>query len=387
MFVPGLEDAGEISRVLLARHEQTMRVRDLSPRTITERRRAVLRLARWLRRHRDVADPVHATRADLVEWQFGLAGGQDYRYTERSHVGQYYAWLYAEGYIDSDPAAALPRGRKPKHLPRPMTEQVLTAALARTDDPRILLALVLAAWCGLRCSEIAGLVREDIVDDDPEAAYVVVRHGKGDKPRTVDIGPGVVAVLHTIGLPAYGPVIVRRDGRRGPVLGKTLSNQVSAYLRDTVGTDSRLHAGRHRYATQLYARSLDMRLVADMLGHASTQTTQIYVDLVEHRGREAAKAMDETLPDRLAPVHDLEERRRRRAEDRRDERGGEQGGGEDTGRSGGSGGGAGHRDEPRRATRPAGTVISPLPGICLEPEAVACHHRDRDDRAHPDRTR
>ena len=137
--------------------------------------------------------------------------------------------------------------------------------------------LVLAAWAGLRAMELAALRREDVHEhDDPP--MLVVRDGKGQKGRAVPLSRLVLDELapildaHDSAHPWLFPS--RLDHRRSVSAG-TVSNLANEHLR-SLGNPDTLHSLRHRFASELYRVTLDLRLCQEMLGHASPATTAIY---------------------------------------------------------------------------------------------------------------
>lgn len=76
-------------------------------------------------------------------------------------------------------------------------------------------------------------------------------------------------------MPKRGPVIRRLDGNHGAVSPSLVSTVANKHLHD-LGIPDTLHSLRHRAATELYRHTKDIRLVGDILGHASPATTAIY---------------------------------------------------------------------------------------------------------------
>jgi integrase len=138
---------------------------------------------------------------------------------------------------------------------------------------RSILALAaLAALAGLRASEIALLDRADVLDSAVPPVLLVM-DGKGGHQRVVPLAVELVEVLRADGLPASGPLFAKRDGR--PIHRARVSGLASEYLRE-LGVTGTLHSLRHWFATELYRQSNDLRLVQEMLGHASPSTTAGY---------------------------------------------------------------------------------------------------------------
>ena len=201
-----------------------------------------------------------------------------------------------EGLVEVDQSAAVkppvPARRLPKALP---VEEVaaLIAAVAE-DTPRGLrdrALLELLYGTGARISEAVGL---DVDDIDPADAAVLLR-GKGDKDRVVPVGRMALAALSDY-LVRGRPALVAA-GRGTPALfvnsrGGRLTRQSAwtvlrrAAERAGVTTPVSPHTLRHSFATHLLDGGADVRVVQELLGHASVATTQLYTLVTVERLRE-----------------------------------------------------------------------------------------------------
>jgi integrase/recombinase XerC len=132
--------------------------------------------------------------------------------------------------------------------------------------------LLLAAFAGLRCQEIAGLERDDVIEAKD---LLRVRHGKGQKERVLPLHPDVMAALRALPMPQTGPLFLRPSGAaHTPV---TVSEAMRDYLRRICGIDATAHQLRHWFATEVYASSKDIRVTQELLGHSNPATTARYV--------------------------------------------------------------------------------------------------------------
>ena len=196
----------------------------------------------------------------------------------------------AEGIIALDVARAVnpptPSRRLPKSLPLDDVLALLEGAGGDSpaDGPltlrnRALLEVLYST--GARISEAVGL---DLDDIDTEARSVLLR-GKGGKQRLVPVGRPAIAALDAY-LVRGRPELVRR-GRGGPAIflnarGGRLSRQSAwqvlqdAAERAGIAAAVSPHTLRHSFATHLLDGGADVRVVQEMLGHASVTTTQIY---------------------------------------------------------------------------------------------------------------
>jgi integrase/recombinase XerD len=224
----------------------------------------------------------------------------------------FYRFAYGEGLIAIDVAAQLDLPRPTRLLPETLTveetERLLDAAGGDTEgegeqEPavrtthdvrdRALLELLYAA--GLRISEATGLDRDDLSFD---GAFVRVV-GKGDKERLVPVGDVALDWLRRW---ADGPRERLLElghatlGRGGPLFlgdrgGRLARQQAWAAVKRAAaraGLAERVspHTLRHSFATHLLEGGADLRVVQELLGHASISTTQLYTHLTGERIRD-----------------------------------------------------------------------------------------------------
>ena len=190
------------------------------------------------------------------------------RYHWISHLHAFYKWALLNDLCDQDPTISIDRPRLERLLPRPISEADLQLAL--DDADRLMRAwLSLAAYAGLRCAEIAGLQRHDVIDGDALLRVM----GKGRKERMVPMGCKVRDALEDYGMPRRGYLFTRPRG--APYPAAMVSREIAVYL-ESRGIDATAHQLRHRFGTRVYRQSHDLRLTQELLGHASPVTTAQY---------------------------------------------------------------------------------------------------------------
>jgi len=207
----------------------------------------------------------------------------------------YFRWGLRRGLIGDDPARRLSAPTAPGRLPAVLTPRELTAllgepaspgadgtlaaALRRRDDA--VLELLYAA--GLRVAELCGLDRVDL--DLPGRSVTVL--GKGGKQRRLPVHDRAVAAVDAwlddgrarLAGPASPPGAVflnRRGNRLSP-------RDVRRILDRRSPVPTHPHALRHTFATHLLDGGADLRVVQELLGHASLETTQIYTHVSKER--------------------------------------------------------------------------------------------------------
>lgn len=264
-------------------HVAWMRLRRLSEATVELRCVALRSLARHTAR-----PALAATAADLDSWQRALDVSDQTRASYVSQVASFYAWAVGEGLVEQDPSVVLVSPKLPRRQPRPISEDDLALALAAAP-PRIEPWLELAAYAGLRAGEIARLDRRDVLDHADPPVLVVM--GKGGRERVVPLAPRVRDALRRHGMPSAGLVFPRHDGKPGPNRRHVVSQLCSEHLR-SLGIRATLHCLRHRFLTQVYRESRDLRVTQELAGHASPTTTAGYAAWSPDRAVAAVLALD-----------------------------------------------------------------------------------------------
>ncbi|MCC4267306.1 site-specific tyrosine recombinase XerD [Microbacterium schleiferi] len=210
----------------------------------------------------------------------------------QSSVRGMHRFLVVEGIDHVDPTTHVRPPKMPRRLPKALTiAQVESLLAAAGPEPaaatpgdlvalrdRALLELLYAT--GARVSEAVGLDVDDVTDGD-----ILRVRGKGSKERIVPIGSYARAAVDAY-LTRARPELARR-GKASPRLflgarGAPLSRQ-SAWLviqaaaeRANLEAHVSPHTLRHSFATHLLQGGADVRVVQELLGHASVATTQIY---------------------------------------------------------------------------------------------------------------
>jgi len=207
----------------------------------------------------------------------------------------FYRFAFGEGLIAVDVASHIDLPRQPRLLPETLTVEEVERLLDAAPDlrGRTLLELLYAA--GLRVSEALGLDREDLSIDGGFVRVI----GKGDRERLVPVGDialdwlgrwlaeGRPSLLEA-GKAAFergGPLFLGDRGRR---LARQQAFAIVRAAARRAGLPERVspHTLRHSFATHLLEGGADLRIVQELLGHASISTTQLYTHLTGERVRE-----------------------------------------------------------------------------------------------------
>lgn len=241
-----------------------------------------------------------------------------------STVRGFYRHLRATGNIDTDPLLGVRGPKRERRLPGFLSQKDVTSLVTSADAvtpqglrDRAILELLYAS--GLRVSEVAALNMLD-VDLDERSLRV---HGKGGRERAVLMGRPAARALENYlreGRPrlargAQEAVFLNREG--GRLSHRAVQSTVHKYSL-AAGLDRRVHPHllRHTFATHMLDGGAELRVVQELLGHASANTTQIYLHVTEERQRQV-------LEDALDGIARVEEERRRERRERRQASAGE----------------------------------------------------------------
>jgi integrase/recombinase XerD len=267
--------------------------RGLAANTVAAYRRDLDGYLAYLARN-GVAHPAEVGAPLVGAYAAELGGAQALAASSRarmlSTVRGFHRFLVDEGVTVEDAAADARPPKLPTRLPKALSIEQVAAILdgVPVDTPvglrdRALLELLYAT--GARVSEATGLVVDDVRGDDGSAVPLLRLLGKGGKQRIVPVGGLARAALDAYlvrGRPALAP-----HGRSTPALflgrrGAPLSRQSAwavirtAAERAHLDVDVSPHTLRHSFATHLLTGGADVRVVQELLGHASVATTQIY---------------------------------------------------------------------------------------------------------------
>lgn len=277
--------------------------RGLSTNTLNAYRRDLARYASFLA-ERGIRGGAEVADADVSAFVASLSGsthhdGKPYRATSvvraLSSVRSFHRFLLREGEAERDPSAGVVRPKLPRSLPRPLSVEdvqriLATPAEGSVNGLRDRAVLETLYGAGARVSELCGLEIDDV---DLEGGSVRV-FGKGDKEREVPLGRFAREAIGAY-LTKARPELATPHSRAALFLsdrGARLSRQgcwrILAHHARRAGITKRVtpHTLRHSFATHLLEGGADVRVVQELLGHASVATTQIYTLVTKEHLRE-----------------------------------------------------------------------------------------------------
>ena len=277
--------------------------RGLSGHTIAAYRRDLARYAAFLGA-REVTDARAVTDRHVAAHVAAVSAstygeGKAYRASSvvraLSSVRAFHRFLMREGVVERDPTAGVIRPKLPRRLPKPLSVEDVTRLLAQPNastpqGARDRAVLETLYGAGVRISELVGL---DVDDVDLEEGSVRVL-GKGSKERDVPLGRYARDAIGAY-LTRVRPQIATPRSRSALFLnlrGGRLTRQGCAGILARHASAARIdkdvspHVLRHSFATHLLEGGADVRVVQELLGHASVATTQVYTLVTKEHLRE-----------------------------------------------------------------------------------------------------
>lgn len=267
--------------------------------TVAAYRRDLSAYCGWLdSRRTSVLEVEHAQLVEFVGVRQASGAATSSIARQLAAIRMLHRYLSIEGERRDDPAAELAGVRVPSGIPKPLSEAqvdslieavVVTEPIHRRD----LALLELLYATGARISEVVGLSIGEIDID----ARLVRLYGKGSKERIVPFGSAAAAALDdwfsASGRARLVPDQWRTRGDAEAVFlnrrGGRLTRQAAWLIvkkygaRAGIGDELSPHVLRHSCATHLLDHGADLRVVQEMLGHASISTTQIYTKVSQER--------------------------------------------------------------------------------------------------------
>ena len=237
----------------------------------------------------NVSKPIEeTTTVDLRKFLLHLKRERDYSarslHRKICSLKSFFKFLKKEGFIRSNPTENIESPKIPKSLPKTISEEEAFKLLGTPDTPRDKAILFLLYGTGMRVSELTNLNIDQI---DLKNRIIHVVGGKGNKDRIIPIPDGLVIILEE-----YLEIrkkdtkdhalILNRSGHR--LTARSIQRIVKKY-KESSDLDKKLtpHTLRHAFATHLLSNAVDIRVIQELLGHASLSTTQLYTHVsLEH---------------------------------------------------------------------------------------------------------
>jgi integrase/recombinase XerD len=281
--------------------------RGLSSNSISAYRRDLAKFSDFLAKEK--LDFEQLTEKEIVDFEvllksLGLAVTSINR--NISALKSLYKYL-AQEFSTTNPVSAVASSKVPRRLPKALTIKEITSLIdstKREGDPISLrdhAIIELLYGTGARVSEIVGIDINDFAKSDIEGQSITTLklRGKGSKERIVPLGSFAKNALDEY-LVRVRPSLLTKSksaraemalflNQRGSRLSRQSAWQMISDAADSTGLSGKVspHVFRHSYATHLLDGGADIRVVQELLGHASVTTTQIYTLITIDKVREA----------------------------------------------------------------------------------------------------
>ncbi len=206
-----------------------------------------------------------------------------------SSVKSFYRYLYFEGVIKEDPSLLLESPKVGKHLPDVLSveeiDKVIAAVdMSKTEGQRNKAIMETLYGCGLRVSELISLQLSDIYRKEGVVRII----GKGNKERLVPISKTALREIDIYCEEARSRLSIKPGyedfvflNRRGAQLTRVMIFTIIKNAVEASGLKKNVspHTFRHSFATHLLENGANLRVIQEMLGHASITTTEVYAHL------------------------------------------------------------------------------------------------------------
>lgn len=207
-----------------------------------------------------------AQTEDITSWMNSHNWAPYTRQAARNSLKSIYSYIIEYDYRIDNPMLKTRPVKIPPAVPRSASEDDLLYALQKTS-PRDRLAILLAAYGGLRRAEIAGLHSSQVFDD-----HIIIK-GKGGRVRMVPLHP---ILKEEINKNQIHDDYFFKDCNTGEVISpEGMGKRISRLLPKGISA----HKLRHRFATKIYQNTHDIRSLQTVLGHSSIATTERYVSV------------------------------------------------------------------------------------------------------------
>ena len=281
----------------LKSYRDYLRMRNYSGRTLDSYEQVIKHFAYyvWLRRHTEVTRLVfywhdlQKARLDtgvdvnpvmVTDFLSFLSSMRTYKpktfHRVISTLSSFYRFLYTQGAVVANPVIGIERPRIKQQEVKYLKHSQVIRLIDSVPDDRDKLIIRTIYATGVRVSELCNINIEDI---DFEEHTIRIR-GKGDKIRIVFVDDDTLeAIRKFTGNQIVGPLFVGQQGKN--ISPRAIQHIFRHYAPEGITP----HKIRHSYASELYRRSKNLRVVQENLGHTSIKTTEIYLhtDIDERR--------------------------------------------------------------------------------------------------------
>jgi integrase/recombinase XerD len=267
-----------------------MRLRNYSHKTI----KTYLSCLRGFVRHFSPRHPRTLTEEDIRSYLLFLL---EKKHSSPAYVNQAFnalRYLYVELYGMPFAIGNIPRPRGEKKLPTVMSQEEVLRLLAGIENLKHRTVLMLTYSAGLRVGEV---VKLKVADIDSERKLIHVQCGKGKKDRYTLLSDVMLQELRRY-YTAYKPREYLFEGAEGRkhLAERSIQNVfVRAARKAGIVKPVSVHSLRHSFATHLLENGTDLRYIQEILGHASSKTTEIYTHVSQKTLGKIVNPLDQAV--------------------------------------------------------------------------------------------
>ena len=293
-----MSDSNKSVSPLRHRMIEDMTLRKLSPKTQVGYIRAVMKLARFLRRSPDLA-----TSEDLRAFQLHMSqSGVSNNTINVTITGL--RFLFEVTLDDNQVMKKMSRVHQPRKLPVVLSGDEVAQFLDAATNPKYKAALSVAYGSGLRANEVTHLTVNDI---DSDRMLIHIQQGKGNIDRKAMLSPELLKILREWWRFAQGKAKILKGGWLfpgrdlvNPMTNRQLNRACHAAVAKA-GLDKRvsLHTLRHSFATHLLEQKVDIRIIQVLLGHKKLETTALYSQVATATLRDVVSPLDVLPPPKI----------------------------------------------------------------------------------------
>lgn len=232
----------------------------------------------WVRSLVDFSSPKHPRdlqNEDIRVYFVHLIKDKRLAYSTVNQAFNAIRFLYVDIYKKEFVIESIPRQKKGKSLPVPLTHEEIKRIIDVTVNIKHKAVLMVSYSGGLRLSEVVNLTPADI---DGQRKFIFVRSGKGRKDRYTLISDAALDILRVY-YKAYKPVKWLFEGKkRGKKYSTRSVEKIVEKASEKAGIIKRVshHTLRHSFATHLLQSGVGLPHIKELLGHEHLKTTEIY---------------------------------------------------------------------------------------------------------------
>lgn len=250
---------------------QELKLRNYSNKTITSYRSCILKFVTYFpsKHPRDISG------SEIRTFLLHLLEDEHWQASSLNQMFNALRFLYVELYKMPFAIGNIPRPKRERKLPDVLTQDEVRRLFKVVPNPKHRMVLMIAYSAGLRIGEVIRLRPEDI---DRERKMIHIRGAKGKKDRYTMLSEKAMTELANY-LSVFRPSKYLFEGDRD---GKPYSQSgiqhifCKAVEHAGITKPFTFHTLRHSFATHLLEQGVDLRYIQELLGHASSKTTEIY---------------------------------------------------------------------------------------------------------------